>query len=98
MTAAEKLEQLKRQRTPHSTEELVRLGEARYKEISTDLEAPHHGDFVMIEVDTGDYFIGSTPQAALDGAQSAYPGKVFYLMRIGYKAAHKLKRARSQHD
>lgn len=93
MTPREKLEQLKRERTPHSTEELDRLGKIRYEEIRSELEAHHHGGFVMIEVDSGDYFVGSTPQAALDQAQTAHPGKVFYMIRIGYKAAHKLKRA-----
>lgn len=93
MTPQQKLEQIKRKRTPHSTEELERLGKIRYEKIRGELEAHHHGGFVMIEVDSGDYFVGSTPQAALDHAQAAHPGKVFYLIRIGYKAAHKLKRA-----
>jgi len=57
------------------------------------LEARHHGDYVMVEVDSGDYFVGRTPEEALRQAQAAHPGKAFYLMRIGYKAAHKLKRA-----
>ena len=91
MTVAETLEHLKRERTPHSTAELDRRGRARYEEIRGGLEVHHHGAFVMIEVDSGDYFIGSTPQAALDLAQYAHPSKVFYLIRIGYKAAHKLK-------
>lgn len=31
-------------------------------------------------------------QEALIQAQAAHPGRPFYLIRIGYKAAHKLKR------
>jgi len=51
MLAQERLEQLKRQKTPYSTEELDRRGWQRYEEIRTDLEAQHYGKFVMIEVD-----------------------------------------------
>lgn len=42
----EKLEELKREKTVHSTEELDRLGWSRYGEIRGDLEASHHGDYV----------------------------------------------------
>jgi len=92
VTVQEKLERLKREKTPHSTEELDRLGWARYEGIRGELEAKHHGEYVMIEVDSGDYFVGKTPQEALGQAQAAHPNKAFYLIRIGYKAAHKLKR------
>ena len=37
MLAQERLEQLKRQKTPYSTEELDRRGWQRYAEIRTDL-------------------------------------------------------------
>ena len=87
----EKLERLKREKTSHSTEELDRLGWARYAEIQGELEALHHGNYVMIEVESGDYFVGKIPQDALCQAEAAYPGKVFCLIRIGYKAVHKLK-------
>lgn len=91
MTVQEKIERLKREKTTHSTQELDRLGWARYAELRGELETHHHGAYVMIEVDSGDYFIGKTPQEALRQAQAAHPGKAFYLIRIGYKAAHKLK-------
>lgn len=87
----EKLEQLKREKTHHSTEELDRLGWSHYEEIREELEAEHYGDYVMIEVDSGDYFLGKTPQQALQKAKDVHPDKAFYLIRIGYKAARKLK-------
>jgi len=91
MAIQEKLEQLKREKTVHSTEELDRLGWARYEEIRGELEAQHLGDYMMVEVDSGDYFVGKTPQEALRQAEAAHPGKAFCLIRIGYKAVHKLK-------
>jgi len=93
VTVQEKLERLKREKTPHSTAELDRLGWTRYAEIRNQLEAQHYGDYVMIEVDSGDYFVGKTPEEALRRAEVAHPGKAFYLIRIGYKAVHKLKRS-----
>ena len=92
MIVHEKLERLKRQKTSHTTEELERLAWARYAEIRGELEAEHRGEFVMIEVDSGDYFVGKTTQEALRQAEAAHPGKAFGLIRIGYRAAHKLKR------
>lgn len=91
MLVEDRLEHLKREKTHHSTEELDRLGWARYEEIREELEAQHYGDYVMIEVDSGDYFVGETPRQALQEAKNAHPNKAFYLIRIGYKAARKLK-------
>jgi hypothetical protein len=90
MTVEEKIGQRKR-KTTYSTDELDR-GSACYQEIKQELEPKHHGAYVMIEVDSGDYFIGETPEEALRQARMLHPNKAFYLIRIGYKAAHKLKR------
>ena len=91
MNVQEQFEQLKKVKTIHSTEELDRLGWARYKEIQDELEAHHRGDYVMVEADSGEYFVGKTPEEALHQAETSHPGKPFCLIRIGYKAAHKLK-------
>ena len=68
MTVQEKIERLKREKTPHSTEELDR-GSARYQEIKQELEAEHHGEFVAIEVDSGDSFVGKTGEEAFQQAE-----------------------------
>ena len=83
MRFQEKLQRLKREKTSHSTEELDRLGWARYAQIQGELETVHHGDYVMIEVDSGNYFVGKSSQEALRQAQAAHPGKAFCLIRIG---------------
>ena len=93
MTVEERIEQLKRKKTPYSTEELDRLGWARYEEIKEELEAKHHGEYVVIEVDSGDYFVGKTTEEAFQQAENIHPHKAFCLIRIGYKAVHKLKRS-----
>ena len=62
VTVHEKIEALKRQKTGHTTEELDRLGWRRYSELQGELELQHHGDYVMIEVDSGDRFVGKSPK------------------------------------
>ena len=93
MKGQKKIERLKREKTCHSTEELDRLGWIRYVEIRDRLESQYHGNYVMIEVDSGDYFVGKTPEEALHQAEAVYPDKAFCLIRIGYQAVHKLKQA-----
>ena len=78
MTVQEKLERLKREKTPHSTEELDRLGWARYEGIHGELEAKHHGEYVMIEVDSGDYFGGRPPGSA--GSSASRPPEQSFLL------------------
>jgi hypothetical protein len=92
MQAQEYLEQLRHLKTPYSTEELWQRGWQRYTEIREELEAQHFGEFVMIEVDSGDYFIGATSQEALQRAREVHPDKAFCLLRIGYEASRKLRR------
>jgi hypothetical protein len=91
MLVKEKIEQLIREKTSHSTEELTRLAMARYEEIRGELETHHHGDYVMIEVDSGDYFVAKTREESWRQAETAHPDKAFFLLRIGYKASSKLR-------
>jgi len=91
-TIQQRIEDLRHEKTPYSAVELDRRGWARYAQIGGMLEAQHRGEFVMIEVDSGDYFLGDTPRQALAKARDAHPSKAFCLIRIGYPAAHKLKR------
>lgn len=56
------------------------------------LEPSYKDQFVAVEVDTGDYFLGSTPLEAIKNGKQRYPEKVFHVMKVGYKAAIILKR------
>ena len=87
-----RIEELRHEKTSYSTAELDCRGWDRYAQIRHTLEAQHCGEFVMIEVDSGDYFLAETARQALARARAAHPDKAFCLIRIGYPAAHKLKR------
>ena len=70
---------------------LVQRGQEFYdQKLRKILEPAHLGRFVAIEPETGRYFLGDTGTAALVEAHDAMPEHVFYLIRIGYKAADTL--------
>ncbi len=48
-------------------------------------ESPDH--FVCIEPTSGDYFLGSTFDEAVNSAIDAYPDRLTYTLRIGHSAA-----------
>lgn len=75
----------------YSTAELVRRGEQQYKRICEKLEPQHNNKFVVIEVDSGDYFIDKDSVKATLKAQKKHPETVFYLARIGHPAAFSMK-------
>lgn len=69
-------------------DELVRRAEelyaARIREI---LEPDHLHEFVAIEPDSGDYFLGRTLSEAIGASRKAHPNRLAHAMRVGHKAA-----------
>jgi len=64
-------------------EEFVRAGEAIYKRIKDELEKEHMGEVVLIEVESGDYFVAPTLAEAYEKASRKYPGRLFYVRHVG---------------
>jgi len=62
------------------------------------LEPDHHGEYVFLDVATGDYDVDSDPLAAMARARAKHPDTVFYIVRVGYAtvgrigARHRLAR------
>lgn len=54
------------------------------------LEPAEKGKFVAIEPDTESYFVDKDGTKALLRARDAFPGKLFFLIRIGYDAANSI--------
>jgi len=73
-----------------SPEELAKLGEEIYERIREEVEEKHKGEVILIEVESGDYFIAPTLAEAYEKASKAHPGKLFYGKRIGRKAYAKI--------
>ncbi len=57
------------------------------------LEPDLRGRFVAIEVESGEYFLGSTITESIANGRKKYPTRLFYVMRVGYEAAVSLKMA-----
>ena len=60
------------------------------REIKSVVEAAHRGDYLVIDIETGDYEIDPAHLAASHRAHAKHPNGVFFAMRIGYPALAKV--------
>ena len=75
--------------TEMSSQEIARRGWDIYlKEIRPQVIDQHRGEFLMVDVESGDYAIGKSLLAAEDILKSRHPEGRFYGIRIGYRAAY----------
>ena len=74
---------------PNTSDDLVERGRNTYRQrLASVLEPWHDGEFVAIEPDSGEYFLGGTASEALTAAHAAMPNNLFYLTRVGRETAH----------
>lgn len=55
-----------------------------------NLETRHRDEFVAIEPDSGDYYLGKTFVDAAISAKQAHPQQESFVIRIGHEAAFHL--------
>ena len=60
------------------------LYDARLK---SEVESQHRGEFVAIEPESATYYLGRTLDEAIEKARSAYPNRISYVKRVGFRAA-----------
>ncbi len=74
--------------TDSEVDEFVRKAEAIYAtRLRSVLEADHLDDFVAIEPQSGDYFLGKTLNEATRAARQVYSDRMTHAMRVGHRAA-----------
>lgn len=74
-----------------SPEEIVRRGEALYEQtIRQRVEPACIGQYVVLDIDTGEYEIDADESAAFQRARAKRPSGVRFLKRVGYGAAHRI--------
>ena len=56
------------------------------QELRTKLEATNLDDFVAIEPESGDYFLGKTLSEAIQAARAAYPDRLPFALRVGHRS------------
>ncbi len=72
-------------------EEIAARGRAIYDEkIRAVVEPAHRGEFVILDIETGNFEIDRDEVAAIKRAMDKYPGARFYIVRVGFPAAHRL--------
>jgi hypothetical protein len=72
-------------------EKISDLGRNFYNEhLKQILEPQHNGEFVTIEPESGQYFLGKTDVEAMKKAREVLPNKRKFLVRIGFDAAYKI--------
>jgi len=68
--------------------DLVQKAESIYEaRLQAILEPCHDHEFVAIEPESGEYFLGKTMTDAAKAARAAYPSRLTHVMRVGHKAA-----------
>jgi hypothetical protein len=74
--------------TESEKDKFVRSAEELYAtRLRAILEPEHRDEFITIEPESGDYFLGRTLGEATRAARQAYPDRLTHAMRIGHKAA-----------
>ena len=75
-----------RQRRPK--DETARLGDEIYRrDVKAQVEADHDGEYVAIDVDSGNWAIAESELAASDSLRAQRPDALnVWLLRVGYRA------------
>lgn len=75
----------------YTPEEIARRGREIYdRHIRSEVEAAHTGEFVIVDITSGDYAISTDESAAFELVEARNPDGIFYLLRVGYRAAHRI--------
>ena len=71
----------------NQSQELVRKGREIYeRRLKRKLEATNPHDFVAIEPESGDFFLGKTLSEAIQSARAIYPQRLACALRVGHES------------
>ena len=74
--------------TESDVNEFVHRAETIYaSRLRAILEPAHLDEFVAIEPESGDYFLGKTLNEATRAARQAHPDRLTHAMRVGHRVA-----------
>lgn len=72
---------------------IAEAGEEIYSALRAELEATQHGKFVAINIESKKFYLGDSPEEALQTAKAAEPQGVFHLIRVGFAGAFRIGHA-----
>jgi hypothetical protein len=71
--------------------ELAQRARAIYEQnLRARLEASNRDDFVAIDPESGDFYLGKTLSEAIQASRAARPGVISFVLRVGHVAAIEL--------
>ncbi len=70
--------------------EFSEKADAIYARLRSELERDHWGEILIIEPDSGDYFLAKEPKEAERKFYEKHPGELFVRLRVGKLAVHRL--------
>jgi hypothetical protein len=71
----------------YTTDEVVRRGQALYEQaIRPIVEADNQGNYLVIDIETGNYEVGDDYGRLSDRLHEKHPDAALYAMRIGFPA------------
>lgn len=74
--------------TSERTKSIAERAKSIYSErLQRELEAEHHGEYVAIEPDSGEYYLADSFGHAVAAARRAYPDRISFVIRVGHGAA-----------
>lgn len=77
--------------TNYTPEEVASRGEAIYGgRIRDKVEANHKGEFLVIDIETGEYEMHAEDLVATKRLLAKHPDAVIYGLRIGFPAAYRI--------
>lgn len=74
-------------------EKIAQEGEKIYGELKEQYDSGEKGKFLAIEIDSKDVYLGATSAEALEIARQHHPGKVFYVVKIGFEVAETMAKS-----
>ncbi len=79
---------------PHprfTRDEIVMRGQTLFEQhIRAKVEPGHHGKFLVVDIETGEYEIDANELNAVNRAKLKNTEAVLYIVRVGYPTAYKL--------
>lgn len=75
----------------YTSDAIVQRGQALYdQQIRTKVEASHKGEFLVLDIETGEYEMDFNELHALQRAKAKNPDAALYILRVGYSTAYRL--------
>lgn len=68
-------------------------GSKIYEQIKQNYEPQKNGQFLAIEIESQKVYLGGTSADALNLARNNHPGKLFFVVKIGFQAAETVAEA-----